>query len=125
MSWIGLKILNYPMSVSAVNCTDDPVMAPNSEKGLYDWDLILRNKSYTISIRYYCPLQGWGFPSNGEAEIFSVCQADKNWNLTELEECISKYILGHYKIKRSSKCSFRAAMSQSTTGQTGRRMVLV
>ncbi len=75
--------------LEAVNCTDDPVGVHNSEKGMYDWDESLANKSYTLKIRYYCPLTGWGYPSNGMPEMFSVCQADKQWSLQGIEECIS------------------------------------
>ncbi len=56
---------------------------------MYDWDEGLANKSYTLTIRYYCPLTGWGYPSNGMPEMFSVCQADKQWSLQGIEECIS------------------------------------
>ena len=42
-------------------------------------------------IKYSCPKAGWGYPSNGASEIYSICQADKSWNVTFVEECICKY----------------------------------
>ncbi len=39
--------------VLAKNCTDDPVQAPNTDKGNFDWDLNVRNKSYSIQINYW------------------------------------------------------------------------
>ncbi len=32
--------------------------APDDERGKYDWDTDVRNKSYTHQIRYYCPSLG-------------------------------------------------------------------
>lgn len=74
--------------ISAINCTDDPFEVPNNDKGVYDWDGF--NKSFGHIIRYHCRLEGWGYPGNGLTEMYSMCQANKNWNLTEVENCICK-----------------------------------
>jgi hypothetical protein len=37
----------------AKNCTEDPVIAPNNDKGMFDWDLSVRNKSYSLQINYW------------------------------------------------------------------------
>ncbi len=39
---------------------------------------------------FRCQKAGWGFPSTGLPNISNVCQADKTWNLTKLEDCICK-----------------------------------
>ena len=85
---------------------------PMDDKGMYDWDeesrkyqtvWKTREINYTINqfdeyffiyhqvIKYSCPKAGWGYPSNGASEIYSICQADKSWNVTFVEECICKY----------------------------------
>ena len=58
----------------------------NDDKGLYDWDGV--NKSYGTVVRYSCQKEGWGFPSNGKVEMFSICQANKHWNVTEVDPCV-------------------------------------
>ncbi len=73
-----------------MNCTEDPVDVLGEAKGEYDWDIELRNKSYTVEIKYSCPVKGWGYPSNGMSEVINVCQADKKWSLIEVEECTCK-----------------------------------
>ena len=55
---------------------------------MYDWDG--QNKSFGAVIRYYCDQPGWGFPSNGDNEMFNECQADKTWSLTTIDDCICK-----------------------------------
>ena len=82
--------------VSAVNCTDDPFEVPNDDKGMYDWtgDIgpgIPVNKSYGDIVRYWCEKEGWGYPSNGLSEMYAVCQANKMWNLTEVDKCMCKF----------------------------------
>ena len=81
----------------AKNCTDDPYIPPGADKGLSNWTKpdpengIEGNKtSYQTIVHYYCQKQGWGFPSTGKSEAWSICQADKSWNLTSVEDCICK-----------------------------------
>ena len=74
---------------SALNCTDDPFEVPNNTKGMYDWDH--SNKSFGHVVKYHCPTEGWGYPSNGLSEMYSICQANKQWNLTEVETCVCKF----------------------------------
>ena len=63
---------------------------------MYDWtgDIgtgVSLNKSYNDIVRYWCETEGWGYPSNGLSEMYAVCQANKEWNLTYVEECVCKY----------------------------------
>ena len=59
---------------------------------LYECCLFIqKNKSYEKSIKYSCPEPGWGYPSNGLSEMYSICQSDKNWNITSLDDCECKY----------------------------------
>ena len=61
---------------------------PMDDKGMYDWDG--ESRKYQTVVKYSCPKQGWGYPSNGASEVYSICQADKSWNVTFVEECICK-----------------------------------
>ena len=45
-------ILNKYYSFAAINCTDDPYQVRNDEKGSFDWDLTVRNRSYTHEVKY-------------------------------------------------------------------------
>lgn len=63
-------------------------MALGSDKGMSDWNNV--SQSYGTKIRYYCPQNGWGFPSNGKSEVFNECQADKTWTLDKVETCVCK-----------------------------------
>ena len=74
--------------IPAINCTADPVGVENTTKGSFDWDG--ENKTFTAIVRYYCPKNGWGYPSNGYSEMLSHCQADKTWSLTSIEDCVCK-----------------------------------
>ena len=81
-----------------MNCTEDPFEVPNDDIGMYDWTGAIGpgvsiNKSYGDIVRYWCEKEGWGFPSNGLSEIYAVCQANKMWNLTEVENCMCEYYL--------------------------------
>ena len=81
-----------------MNCTEDPFEVPNDDKGMYDWTGAIGpgvsvNKSYGDIVRYWCEKEGWGFPSNGLSEIYAVCQANKMWNVTEVEKCMCEYPL--------------------------------
>ena len=51
----------------------------------------MQNKSYEKTIKYSCPEPGWGYPSNGLNEMYSICQSDKSWNITSLDDCECKY----------------------------------
>ena len=81
-----------------MNCTEDPFEVPNDDKGMYDWTGAIGlgvsiNKSYGDIVRYWCEKEGWGFPSTGLSEYYAVCQANKMWNLTEVEKCMCEYHL--------------------------------
>ncbi len=71
--------------ISAINCTADPPIALNDERGVFDWDS--KNKSYTLEINYKCLREGWGFPSTGENKRTSVCQSNRRWSIETLEAC--------------------------------------
>ena len=58
----------------------------NDGKGMFDWDGF--NKSYNTVVKYFCDTPGWGYPSTGFNEQYSICQADKSWNVTFVEECV-------------------------------------
>ena len=75
----------------AKNCTMDPFPAINTDRGKYDWNTTARIKSFGTVVKYWCPKNGWGFPSTGGSEIYSMCQADKTWNVTSVENCIGTY----------------------------------
>ena len=76
-----------PNSFLAKQCIEDPPVAPNTDKGWYDWN---GNKTYTAIIKYECKNPGWGYPSNGNATMHSECLADQTWSLTKVEKCICK-----------------------------------
>ena len=43
-----------------------------------------------MSLRYFCPREGWGYPSNGENEMTIHCQHDGSWsNDANIETCMS------------------------------------
>lgn len=62
------------------------MIVPNNTKGIYDWDL--KNKSFGVEVTYSCPTEGWGYPSNGLNTMKSVCQADKSWTITSMDDCM-------------------------------------
>ncbi len=37
----------------AKNCTKDPVQADNTTKGYYDWDPLIGNKYYSLTVNYW------------------------------------------------------------------------
>ena len=42
------------------------------------------------NFRYFCPREGWGYPSNGESEVEIHCQHDGTWsNDANIETCMS------------------------------------
>ena len=76
-----------PCTFLAKQCIEDPPVAPNTDKGWYDWN---GNKTYTTIIKYECKNPGWGYPSNGNITMYSECLADQTWSLTKIENCICK-----------------------------------
>ncbi|XP_059096709.1 sushi, von Willebrand factor type A, EGF and pentraxin domain-containing protein 1-like [Tigriopus californicus] len=71
-----------------VNCTSDPPRVNNDDRGWYDWDLAVRNKSYLHEITYSCPLKYWGFPSTGKNTKTIFCLSSKAWSETDIEKCV-------------------------------------
>ena len=48
--------------------------------------------SQMINCRYFCPREGWGYPSNGENEVTIYCQHDGSWsNDANIETCMSNF----------------------------------
>jgi hypothetical protein len=43
-----------PIVLTAKNCTSDPLLAANNDKGMFNWDPTTRNKSYSLTINYWC-----------------------------------------------------------------------
>ena len=104
----GLPLKGIQFWISAINCTDDPYqplggvivdpitdtnveppkLPPTYKKGVYDWDML--NKSFSKIVKYSCTEPGWGYPSNGLNEMYSMCLSDKTWNLTSVDECECK-----------------------------------
>ena len=81
---------------------------------MYDWtgDIgpgIPVNKSYGDIVRYWCEKEGWGYPSNGLSEMYAVCQANKMWNLTEVDKCMCKF----FDLSITLCCLFIVVMANS------------
>ena len=77
---------------------------------MFDWDGV--NKTFESVIQYYCEKAGWGYPSNGQSEQINFCQADKTWNLTEIENCVCKFKCLNFAITKNIKQAyFSIAMS--------------
>lgn len=72
---------------SALLCHNDPPRVSNDDLGKYNFK---GNKTFTTMVQYWCPLPGWGYPSNGETNVTSICQADQAWSVTEVEDCVCK-----------------------------------
>ena len=68
---------------------EPPSLPITYKKGVFDWDML--NKSFSKVVKYSCTEPGWGYPSNGLNEMFSMCLSDKTWNLTYVDECECKY----------------------------------
>ncbi|XP_059089355.1 uncharacterized protein LOC131885347 [Tigriopus californicus] len=71
------------------NCVNDPPLINRTARDWMDWDLNIRNRSYTHSINYTCPLKNWGYPSSGENRMVATCQENLRWNLTSVEKCVA------------------------------------
>ena len=41
------------MLILAKNCTNNPPIVANNDKGMFDWDTTLMNKSYSTTIKYW------------------------------------------------------------------------
>ena len=41
-------------------------------------------------VHYSCPLLNWGFTSNGENKATAKCELNREWSITEVDECVSK-----------------------------------
>ena len=52
-------------------------------------------RPYSVAIKYFCPRQGWGYPSNGLNEQIVHCLKNGEWsNEVNVETCQSKvYIM--------------------------------
>ncbi|TRY78752.1 hypothetical protein TCAL_06219, partial [Tigriopus californicus] len=70
-----------------INCTDDPPKMLNGDRGYYNWNPAIGNRTFMHEVHYSCNLTGWGYPSTGEQNQVSVCQANKAWSVTEIEDC--------------------------------------
>ena len=60
---------------SAVLCSDNaeiPFPVENNDLGKYNWTGVqgIDPRPYATGIRYWYPRNGWGFPSNGEWEVY-------------------------------------------------------
>ena len=51
------------------------------------------SKKVLFCYRDRCQKAGWGYPSTGLSNVSNICQADKTWNLTKLEDCICKFVV--------------------------------
>ncbi len=41
---------------SAKNCTDDPPVVANNDKGMFDWNTTSRDKGFSVTINYWLKL---------------------------------------------------------------------
>lgn len=71
----------------ALNCTEEPFKPEVGLTGKYNFK---GNKTYTANVTYSCPVEGWGFPSTGEFNMTSVCQANAKWSIDFVEDCQRK-----------------------------------
>jgi hypothetical protein len=55
-----------------INCTEIPFPVENNDLGKYNWTGVqgIDPRPYATGIRYWYPRNGWGFPSNGEGEVY-------------------------------------------------------
>ena len=68
----------------------------NSNLGMYNWTAVegVSPRPYATSVLYFCPVDGWAFPSTGLAQATVYCTRDGSWNNTDIiEECQSKLIM--------------------------------
>ena len=73
-----------------INCTEIPFPVENNDLGKYNWTGVqgIDPRPYATGIRYWYPRNGWGFPSNGEWEVYIYCEMDGYWsNLDTIEQC--------------------------------------
>ena len=79
--------------ISAINCTEPPYPVRNNDLGTYNWtDPTGKGpRPYATAVKYFCPRENWGYPSNGENEKVIFCQKDGTWsNSMDIETCMSK-----------------------------------
>ena len=65
-----------------------------NDLGMYNWTDVtgLSPRPYATAIRYFCPRDNWGYPSNGENEETIYCRRDGSWsNDRDIEPCMSKF----------------------------------
>ena len=78
---------------TAINCTEAPFAVRENDLGRSNWtgEDGVDPRPYATRIRYYCPRDGWGYPSNGLNEKIIYCQRDGSWsNDVNIETCMSK-----------------------------------
>ena len=64
--------------------------------GMFNWTGVDGEdpRPYATAIHYYCPKEGWGYPSSGENEKTIHCQTDGTWsNEANIETCISECVV--------------------------------
>ena len=101
---------------AAINCTEPPFPVRNNDMGMFNWTGVDGEdpRPYATAIRYYCPREGWGYPSNGANETTIYCQKDGTWSNDEnIESCIST--LTKLNLKKNKKMNSRASMFQSAS----------
>ena len=65
----------------------------NNDLGMYNWTGVddVDPRPYAAAIKYYCPRDNWGYPSDGTNEKTIFCQKDGTWsNDADIEPCMSK-----------------------------------
>ena len=73
-----------------INCTEPPFPVRNNDVGSYNWtgQEGEQPRPFATQIRYFCPREGWGYPSTGDREQLITCQMDGSWsNLKVIEDC--------------------------------------
>ena len=53
-----------------INCTLPPFPVRGSDLGMYNFTEVEEGgrQDYATAIKYWCPREGWGYPSNGHNE---------------------------------------------------------
>ena len=73
-----------------------PFPVVNNDLGMYNWTQGWqeeggRARPYGVAVKYYCPREEWGYPSNGLREQIVHCNSDGQWsNEANVENCQSK-----------------------------------
>ena len=92
---VSKNVLRYKRQIviSAINCTEPPFPVRNNDLGMYNWTGVddVDPRPYAAAIKYYCPRDNWGYPSDGTNEKTIFCQKDGTWsNDADIEPCMSK-----------------------------------